>query len=166
MDMHAVIEWVRQTQISLLMQDWAIWLSPVLEIFHFIGLSILIGAAGFMDVRLIGFLRGVPVASALQFAPVAMVGFAINLVTGIAFILVDPSLYLLSWTFWFKVLFIVLAGLNVTLLELSPLGASARRIGAGEDTTSAMKMVGAVSLTSWFLVLYLGRMLPYIGTAY
>ena len=166
MDMHAVIEWVRQTPISLLLQDWATWLSPVLEILHFIGLSVLIGAAGLMDVRLMGFLRGVPVASAMQFAPVAMVGFAINLVTGVAFVLVDPSLYLAGWTFWFKMLFVVVAGLNVTALELSPMGGAARRIGAGEDTTPGMKVVGAVSLTSWLLVLYLGRMLPYIGTAY
>ena len=166
MDMQAVIEWVRQTQLSLLMQDWAIWLSPVLEIVHFIGLSILIGAAGFIDLRLLGFVRGVPVASALEFAPVAMVGFAINLVTGIAFILVDPSLYLASWTFAFKVLFILVAALNATVIELSPIGAAARRIGAGEDTTLRLKMVGAISLTSWLLVLYLGRMLPYIGSAY
>jgi hypothetical protein len=29
-----------------------------------------------------------------------------------------------------------------------------------------MKVVAGTSLVSWFLVLYFGRMLPYIGTAY
>jgi len=32
------------------------------------------------------------------------------------------------------------------------------------DTPAAMKVVGALSLLSWFAVLYCGRMLPYLGT--
>jgi hypothetical protein len=164
--MHAVIDWMMTTWVTLQLQEWATWLSPTLEIVHFIGLTILIGSAGFLDLRLLGFMKGVPVATAMEFAPWAMVGFAMNLVSGILFIGVDPSLYLASVTFWMKMLFVLVAGLNVIIFERSSLGARARTIGAGVDTTRAMKMVGATSLTAWFLVLYLGRMLPYIGTAY
>jgi hypothetical protein len=32
------------------------------------------------------------------------------------------------------------------------------------DTPRVLKIVGAVSLFSWFAVLYCGRMLPYLGT--
>ena len=32
------------------------------------------------------------------------------------------------------------------------------------DTPRALKIVGALSLFSWFAVLYCGRMLPYLGT--
>ena len=166
MDMRVVIEWIATTRLSLLLQDWAIWLSPLSEILHFIGLSILMGAAGFLDLRLLGFLRAVPVASALEFAPWAMVGFAINAVTGVIFIFIDPSLYLRSYSFGAKVLFILIAVANVGIFERTSIGARARAIGAGEDTTTAMKVVAGTSLVSWFLVLYFGRMLPYIGTAY
>jgi hypothetical protein len=37
-------------------------------------------------------------------------------------------------------------------------------LGPGEDTPTSFKIVGGVSLFSWFAVLYFGRMLPYIGT--
>jgi hypothetical protein len=39
-------------------------------------------------------------------------------------------------------------------------------LGAGADTPRSAKIVGAVSLVSWFGVLYWGRMLPYIGNAF
>ena len=94
MDMRAVTEWMMATRFSLLLQDWAIWLSPLCEILHFVGLSLLMGAAFFIDLRLLGVIRGISVAATLEFAPWAMVGFAINLVTGLLFIWIDPSLYL------------------------------------------------------------------------
>jgi hypothetical protein len=166
MDMRAVIEWIMATRLSLQLQDWAIWLSPLCEILHFLGLSMLIGAAGFIDLRLLGFMRGVPVAAALEFAPWAMAGFAVNLVTGVLFILIDPSLYLRSATFYAKLAFIVIAVGNVAIFERSALGARARAIAPGGDTTRSMKIVAGTSLASWFLVMYFGRMLPYLGSAY
>lgn len=166
MDMRTVIEWMSATGFSRLLQDWAIWLSPLCEILHFIGLSLLLGAAGFLDLRLLGVIRGVSVASALEFAPWAMLGFVINAVTGVLFIWIDPSLYLRSGTWWAKVFFIVVAVANVAIFERTSLGTRARLLDAGEDTTIAMKLVAGTSLASWLLVLYFGRMLPYLGTAY
>jgi hypothetical protein len=166
MDMRAVIQWIAATPVSLLLQDWATWLSPLCEILHFLGLSLLVGSAGVIDLRLLGRLRGLPVAAALEFAPWAMAGFALNAITGLLFIGIDPSLYLRSSTFWAKVAFLAIAAANVGIFERSALGARARAIGAGEDTTPGMKVIGGVSLASWLLVLYFGRMLPYLGTAY
>jgi hypothetical protein len=166
MDIGAVIQWMKATAFSQLLQDWSIWLSPLCEILHFVGLSLLVGAAGFLDLRLLGVIRGVSVAAALEFAPWAMAGFALNAVTGVLFIWIDPSLYLRSATWWAKLFFIGVAVANVAAFERSSLGARARALGAGDDTTPGMKIVAGTSLASWFLVLYFGRMLPYLGSAY
>lgn len=166
MDMRTVMSWIQATDLALLLQDWSPWLSPLCEILHFVGLSLLMGAAGFIDLRLLGFLRSVPVASALEFAPFAMAGFGLNAVTGLAFIWIDPTLYLESGTWWAKASCILIAVANVGIFERSSLGRRARRLGAGEDTTTTMKIVAGTSLASWILVLYFGRMLPYLGTAY
>ena len=45
-------------------------------------------------------------------------------------------------------------------------GARALALVPGEDTTTSMKVVGGTSLLAWFIVLFLGRMLPYLGSAY
>jgi hypothetical protein len=37
---------------------------------------------------------------------------------------------------------------------------------AGADTTPMLKMIGGVSLVSWFMVLVWGRMLAFLGNAF
>jgi hypothetical protein len=74
-----------------------------------------------------------------------------------------PGMYALSAIWWIKVFFIVVAGFNAMLFETT-LGTRVLELGPGEDTPVSFKIVGAVSLFSWFAVLYCGRMLPYLGT--
>ena len=62
-----------------------VWLFPMAEILHFMGLSLLIGSLLVVDCRLLGIVRGFPVAAVYRFLPLALAGFGINLVTGIMF---------------------------------------------------------------------------------
>jgi len=156
------IGWLESTRLSAGMRDIT-WLWPACESLHFMGLCLLIGGAGFLDLRLMGFMPKVPITSAKAFMPWAIAGFAINLTTGSLFFIMAPAMYAFSAAWWAKVFFIVLAGLNAMFFETTQ-GARVLSLGPGEDTPVAFKIVGAVSLTSWFAVLYFGRMLPYIGT--
>src|ERR1043166_8682527 len=124
--------WLESTRISMTMRDMT-WLWPTCESIHFIGLALLIGGAGYFDLRLLGFMRRVPVAAAKAFMPWAITGFAMNLATG-------------------------------TLFFETTLGTRVMMLGPDEDTPMSFKIVGGVSLFSWFAVLFFGRMLPYIGT--
>jgi hypothetical protein len=45
-------------------------------------------------------------------------------------------------------------------------GQRALTIAPDEPMPTAFKIAGAISLASWFMVLYWGRMLPYIGNAF
>ena len=62
---------------------------------------------------------------------------------------------------WLKVFFLLIAGINAMLFETSY---SDRLMALEPDTEMPMsaKVIGAVSLISWFAVLYFGRMLPYL----
>ncbi|HKF69676.1 MAG TPA: hypothetical protein VKB36_24190 [Vicinamibacterales bacterium] len=156
------ITWLANTWLSSHMRDVK-WLWPTCETLHFIGLSLLIGGAGLFDLRLMGFMRRVPVSAVRDFMPYAIVGFVLNLVTGVAFFVMMPAQYAYSLTWYAKLLFIVIAGLNAMLFETT-LGTRVLTLGPEEDTPTSFKVVGAVSLFSWFAVLYCGRMLPYLGT--
>jgi hypothetical protein len=127
------------------------------------GLCLVIGGAGFLDLRLMGFMRAVPVGKAKAFMSYAIAGFAINLVTGVLFFMMAPQMYAFSAAWWAKVFFIVLAGFNAMFFETTQ-GARVLTLGPEDDTPLTFKIVGGVSLFSWFAVLYFGRMLPYIGT--
>ncbi len=137
------------------------WLWALCETFHFFGLTLLIGIAGFLDLRLMGFLKSVPVATAKSLIPWAIFGFVLNTVTGVLFFLTFPARYTDNGAFWAKLLFIAIAGMNVMFFETKS-GARALALGANEDTPLAFKVAGAVSLLSWIAVLYFGRMLPYL----
>lgn len=160
--MNGSLEWLSGSSIAIAMRD-IVWLWPALESIHFIGLALVIGAAGYFDLRLMGFMRGVPVRAVKAFMPWAIVGFAINLISGALFFIMAPEMYAFSFAFWSKITFIIIAGLNAMAFETF-LGQRVLALGPNEDTPRQFKIVGAVSLFSWFMVLYLGRMLPYIGT--
>ena len=141
------------------------WVWPLCETIHFIGLSLVVGVAGFFDLRLMGFLKRVPVAAAWVLMPLALVGFVLNLVTWIAFVVGMPHQYVRNVAWWAKVGCLLLAGLNAILFETT-VGAQARLAGAGDDTPLSAKVIGLVSLSSWLGVLYFGRMLPFLGNAF
>ena len=83
--MDAFIDAIRATAISEYFRNQAQWLWPLCESLHFLGLSLLIGTAGFFDLRLLGFMRGVSLGSAKRFIPWATAGFLVNAITGVVF---------------------------------------------------------------------------------
>ena len=139
------------------------WLWPASESLHFIGLCMLIGGAGLLDLRLLGLFRGLHIRHVKALMPWAIGGFAINAVTGALFLVMQPHLYVSSAVWWWKVAFIVIAGGNAAFFE-TRLAVPALALDPDSDTPPALKLVGAVSLFSWFAVLYCGRMLPYLGS--
>ena len=153
--------WVESTPISKALFGMS-WLWPACESLHFIGLCMLIGGAGLLDLRLMGMLRGLPIRHIKAMMPWAIGGFLINAVTGTLFLVMQPHLYLSSAVWWWKVAFIGIAAANALFFE-TQLALPALAMAPDADTPREMKVVGACSLFSWFAVLYCGRMLPYLG---
>lgn len=162
--MNASVAWLESTTLSRAILHYR-WIWPICEILHFVGLTLVIGIAGFFDLRLMGFMRRVPVSAAKDLMPLAMAGFVLNLTTGATFFIGTPHQYVGNVAWWAKVFCLVLAGLNAVLFEKT-VGARTMNLGAGDDTPRSAKIVGAVSLVSWLGVLYWGRMLPFIGNAF
>jgi len=162
--MNTFVVWLESTAASRAVVHYR-WIWPLCEVIHFIGLSLVVGIAGFFDLRLMGFMKRVPVSAARDLMPLAMAGFLMNLVTGAAFFIGTQHQYVGNVAFWAKVFFLLLAGLNAMFFETT-VGARTINLGAGDETPRSAKVVGAVSLLSWLGVLYWGRMLPYIGNAF
>ena len=162
--MDSFVGWMESTAVSrAIVASPVIW--PVCEIVHFIGLSLVIGIAGFFDLRLMGFMKRVPVSAARDLMPLAIIGFLLNLTTGATFFIGKPHQYVGNVAWWAKMFCLLVAGLNAMFFETT-VGARTINLGAGAETPRSAKIVGAVSLASWLGVLYWGRMLPYIGSAF
>ena len=164
--MDVLAAWIKHTGVGAPMTSTP-WLWPLCETLHFIGLALLIGVAGLFDLRMLGFVRRVSLASVMDLRPWAALGLAINLVTGVMFFVGAPDQYVHNPAWWAKVAFILIAGLNILAFEISPRAkALVQDVGPGDNTPLRLKLAGGVSLFSWFAVLYFGRMLPFIGNAF
>jgi hypothetical protein len=141
------------------------WLWPLCEILHFFGLSLLIGVAGFFDLRLLGFMPRVPISAAWTLMPWAKAGFALAALTGVTFFVGAPEQYIHNPAFYGKVFFLIVANLNAVYFE----AIYRRQVEAKALDNAgprALKVIAAVSIVSWLFVVYWGRMLPFIGNAF
>lgn len=156
--------WLHATAPSQWVRYWP-WTWAICETLHFIGLSLLVGIVGMLDLRLMGFLKKIPLQELKRMLPYGIGGFVINLITGVIFIVGAPEQYVLNIAFWMKMLFLVISGLNVLYFETTQ-GHRALTMGPDESMPASFKITGAISLFSWLMVLYWGRMLPFIGNAF
>jgi hypothetical protein len=70
--------------------EYSNWIWPILEDLHFIGLILILGAIGLLNLRILGFLKQLPVAPLHRFIPWGIAGVFINVVTGILFFIGMP----------------------------------------------------------------------------
>lgn len=159
-----LIEALKSTTLSAWMRNIP-WLWPLCETLHFIGLSMILGVIGTLDCRLMGFMSRIPLVTLRALLPFGLIGFAINVVTGIGFFIGAPQQYVYNVAWWWKVLFLIVAGANALYFETTQ-GKRALTFPPNQPTPTAFKVAGAVSLVAWFMVIYWGRMLPFIGNAF
>ena len=160
----ALVVWLKATPVSEARRT-SQFIGPICETLHFIGLALLIGGAGLIDLRLMGFLKSVSVSAVMQVRKWAALGIAINVVTGVLFFVGAPDQYIENPAWYGKLLFLAVAIVNVVIFETTQ-GDRMLRLPPGEKTPISFKLAGAVSMGSWLLVLYFGRMLPFLGNAF
>ena len=144
------------------------WAWPASETVHFLGLSLTFGVLLAVNLRILGVMRQIPFADVHRLLPWGMLGFGANLITGMLFFVGQPKQYIDSAPFYWKVVFLMIAGANFLYLTVFR-KAWAPRDNAlyGEWHASlADKAMAVLSLFSWLAVLYGGRMLPFIGHAF
>jgi hypothetical protein len=162
--MDAFVAWLQSTALSQAIV-LKIWVWPAAETIHFMGLALVLGIVGFLDLRLIGAFPRVPVAAIRDLVPFAMVGFLLNLTTGVIFLIGHPEQYAHNLSWWLKVGCLALAGINAAVFEWS-VGPRVAALGPNDPTPMVARCIGVVSLCSWLGVLYWGRMLPFVGNAF
>jgi uncharacterized membrane protein len=128
---------------------------------HFLGLVLLIGSVGALDLRIMGFARQMPVEPLHRLVPWALAGFGINVVTGLLAFIGMPEFYTLDYAFWVKLLAILLLGVNAAAFYLTGVFGGVENLGPGEDAPVSAKLVAASSLILWFGVIILGRYIQY-----
>ena len=158
--------WLHATTLGWAAGGGMPWIEPACKTAHFVGLTLLIGCAGLIDLRMIGMAKGLPLGPLQRLRPYAVAGFLLNLATGTVLFAGNPFQYIDNVSFWLKVLFLALAGANVILYHGTGLSRQVDAVEAGEDVPVAARLVAATSLFLWLGVMYWGRMLAFLGNAF
>jgi hypothetical protein len=141
--------------------DSSMWVWPILEDLHFLGLILLLGSVGVLNLRILGFLKQLPVAPLHRFIPWGIAGFGINVVTGFLFYLGMPDFYILNIVFQLKMFTILLAGTTLLVFYCTSAFRSLEHLGPGEDAPPFAKFIAAGSIVLWIAVIVLGRYIPF-----
>lgn len=137
------------------------WVWPAAEAIHFLGLSLSLGVLLAVNLRILGAMRQVSFEALHRLLPWGMLGFGVNLITGMMFFVGQPGQYIESTPFYWKLLFLVVAGLNFLYLTVFRKPWNDRF-----DLTIADKAMALTSIAAWLGVLVAGRMLPFLGSAF
>ncbi len=154
-----IVLWLESTPVGGFVNDYS-WAWPIAESFHFIGLCLLIGTVGLFDLRLLGVGKQIPLTALHRLIPWGIFGFAINVTTGSMFLAAAPFQYLYNESFFFKVTFLTVAGINVAVFYLV-FYRKIINLGAGDQAPTGARVIGAVSLLMWVGVMCAGRLLTF-----
>jgi len=156
----ALLKWMEHSAVGAFVRD-AAWAFPTLEILHFLGLILLIGSMLIVDLRVLGVAREIPLRAVVPYLRWAIIGFGINLATGILFIFSDPFHYYTNLSFRLKVATLLLAGLNAVAFKLA--ADTHLQAPAGVAPLPAgVRSLAALSLVLWGAVIAFGRLIPYL----
>lgn len=140
--------------------DFSRWVWPMVEDFHFIGLILLLGTVGILDLRILGFFKQLPIAPLQRFLPWGIAGLVINVITGFFFFIGMPYFYVFNWIFQLKILVIMLAGGNLLFFHCTGVFRTWADLGPGQDAPGSAKLVAVSSLLLWLAVIIIGRYIP------
>jgi hypothetical protein len=139
------------------------WVWPSCETLHFVGLSILFTVLLIVDLRILGLAKSLSFAALYQLLPLGMLGFALNLATGMCFFIAAPEQYTKNPIFYWKILFVGLGALNILYFMLLD---EPWKVKAGDDAPLTAKVAAGSAIFVWVGVLFFGHMLPFLGNAF
>ena len=139
----------------------SVWLYPLVNTLHVVGIALLFGAIAPLDLRLLGAFRRVPLAPlAATLVPVATAGLLLALVSGALMFATRPLDYVAEPLFGLKLVLLAAAVLNALWLRRD---SEWRRVGeaSGEPPPRRWRWHGLLSLLLWLGVITAGRLIGY-----
>lgn len=139
----------------------SVWLYPLVNTGHVLGIALLFGAIVPLDLRLLGGWRRVPVdLLAAVLVPVAMAGLVLALATGSLLFAARPLDYVVEPLFGLKMALLATAVANALWLRRSPRW---RHFGPDAQAVPgpAWRVAAMLSLLLWLGVITAGRLIGY-----
>lgn len=151
--------WLEGSSLSVWVREApTIWAFATIITLHTFGMGVLVGSSAVLDLRLLGFGRGIPLGPLSTLYRVFWSGFWLNLVTGTLLFCADATSRGTQWLFFVKMTFVIVGVILTVRLRQHVFG------GNAEPTVVSLtaKRLALLSLMAWVLATSSGRLLAYV----
>src|SRR5262245_7199023 len=164
MDISTFLASVESSGIATKIRD-SLYIFPLLEATHVIGLSMVFGTIAIIDLRLLGL-----ASTRRSFRRIASdtlkwtwAAFVVTAVTGSLMFITNAAVYYNNFFFRTKMVILVLAGINMQIFELSA-GRTIHRWDKAASAPFIGRTTAALSLLLWISIIFLGRWIGFTTT--
>jgi len=157
MDPTPLLNAIRDTGLAGAIRN-SLYLFPLIESFHVIGLTLVFGTIAMVDLRLLGLASTHRRISRVKsdLLKWTWLAFALTGITGALMFTTNAPVYFANLQFRLKRACIALAGINMLIFELTT-GRAVHRWDTQRSAPAAGKLAGALSLLLWISVIFFGR---------
>src|SRR5262245_9869135 len=157
MDIAGLLASLESSNLATRIRD-SLYLFPLIESFHVLGLTVVFGTMVIVDLRLLGiaWIRRPFMRITSDILKWTWAAFAWTATTGTLMFITNADVYYHNFFFRTKMALLALAGLNVLIFELT----SARTVDRWHKDRAAPpggRAAAVVSLVFWILIIFMGR---------
>lgn len=155
------LDWLANTSWSIQLRE-SLYVWPWTESVHVLAITLFVGTALMLDLRLLGIgFRTVPASEFTgRLLPWTRVGAVIMVVTGVLLVYANPVRYYHNIFFRIKVVLLIAAALNVTVFH-SRVHRQVARWDRDIPPPLAARIAATVSIVAWVGVVIAGRLVAY-----
>ena len=151
-------ELIQQSELAELLRN-SLWLYPLINTGHIIGITLLVGSTLAMDCRILGGWPSVSLKSVVTVSQtLAISGLILTITFGLLLFITRPIDYLHSDVFITKLALILVALANAFSLRLS---ASWKNALSVNNWGLQPKVQALISILLWLTIVFLGRLIGY-----
>ena len=161
MSLLELCKWIENTWVGTTIRE-SVFLFPMVETSHVLGLTMAVGTVLWFDLRLMGItMTQDPVSEVFdQLKPWMMVGFSIMFASGSLLFWSEATRAYASFYFWLKLTLLMLAGLNILVYNFT-IGQRRSAWDKAPIPPLAARVAGLLSIILWLGVIAAGRIMAY-----
>jgi len=154
-------QWIQTTPSSTAIRE-SVYMYPIIESVHVLGLCVFVGLVGILDLRLVGASMTESSVTDVQerLFPWTMIGFGLMVASGALLFWSNPIRFYGNVFFRIKALLLLAAGANALIFHRTVFR-SVNRWDHDRMTPWRARMAGCVSLVLWTSIVITGRLIAY-----
>jgi len=161
MSIYEICQWIQNSSVGTGIRE-SVYVFPLIEATHVIGLAVSVGTIAIVDLRLIGAaLTKEPVTDVIeQLQPWTLWAFAVQFISGFFLFWSEAARLYPSYSYRAKFVFIALLGINALLFHTT-IYKSVDKWDRDAVTPFRARMAGWIGITFWAAVIFFGRWTAY-----